>query len=103
MLREELARALGEIAASRRYTLDVSIVQLAVTASRDELEVRVELRGMLSDDHRRVLWSSMARATARGDAKDRTMIQRDAYAAAADRIAAHVHAHVESQDHVATK
>ncbi len=86
-LRGELARALADLHAPAGHTLDVSLVTLATTAHGTELEVRAELRAILSDERGRIRWSSAARATARGGLRDRTLLQRDAVGAAARRLA----------------
>lgn len=72
------------------YTLDVSLVQLGSTKIGSELEVRAEIRAALSDKHGRMRWTSTARAVARGPAKDRALLERDAITAAAEQVARHV-------------
>ena len=86
-LRGELTRALRGMRAPPGYTLDVSLVRLGTSATGRELEVRAEVRAMLSDRHGVVQWSSLSRATARGTARDRVILQRDAVAHAARDLA----------------
>jgi hypothetical protein len=86
-LREEVARALASTRVPTRYTLDVSLVRLASTTSGRNVEVRAEVRALLSDEHGRARWQTTSRATARGPARDRVAIQRDAVTAAARDVA----------------
>jgi hypothetical protein len=86
-LRGELTRALTGMRAPAGYTLDVSLVRLGTSATGRGLEVRAEVRAMLSDKHGVVRWSSLSRATARGTARDRALLQRDAVAYAARDLA----------------
>lgn len=67
-------------------TLDVSLTKLDVTPIGGDLEVKVELRALVSDDKGRVVWSSTANATARGSARERTQLHRDAITAAAQAL-----------------
>jgi hypothetical protein len=102
-LREELARALRDVGPSRRYTLDVSLVQLRTKTIGRELEVHLELRAILSDEHRRVLSMSSSSATARGSLKDKELVQREAFASASERVARRVLMHVDNEPRVANK
>jgi hypothetical protein len=86
-LRDEVARALGSTRVTTRYTLDVSLVRLASTTSGRHVEVRAEVRALLSDAQGRARWHTISRATARGATRDRVMIQRDAVTAAARDVA----------------
>lgn len=92
-LRGELAQALARISASASYTLDVSLVRLGVTTVGSELEVRAEVRAMLSDARGKIRWTSTSRTAARGPARDRIRLQRDAVSAAARELAKSVRAH----------
>ena len=86
-LRGELTRALNGMRAPPGYTLDVRLVRLGTSGAGRDVEVRAELRAMLSDKHGVVQWSSLSRATARGTARDRLLLQRDAVAYAARDLA----------------
>ena len=86
-LRDEVTRALASTRVTTRYTLDVSLVRLASTTLGRDVEVQVEVRALLSDEQGRARWNTTSRATARGHARDRAMIQRDAMSAAARDIA----------------
>jgi hypothetical protein len=103
VLREELSRALRDVGPSRRFTLDVSLVQLRETTVGGEHEIRVEVRAILSDEHRRVLSTSSASTTARGSANTKRLVHREALAGAANRVAKNVLAHVDSEPRVAGK
>ncbi|HEX5062842.1 MAG TPA: hypothetical protein VFV99_25890 [Kofleriaceae bacterium] len=92
-LRGELAQALARTTATASYTLDVSLVRLGVATVGRELEVRAEVRAMLSDAHGKIRWSSTSRSAARGPAADRIRLQRDAVSAAARDLARSVRAH----------
>lgn len=81
-LETALANALGDIPT----TLDVSLTKLDVTPIGSELEVKVELRALVSDDTGRIVWSSTSKATARGSARERTQLHRDAITAAAQDL-----------------
>jgi hypothetical protein len=92
-LRGELARALGGLRTTSGHTLDVSLVEVASTRAGRTLEVRAELRAMLSDARGHVRWASTSRATVRGSARDRAVLERDAVTAAARDVARSVRAH----------
>jgi hypothetical protein len=81
-LETALTRELGNIPT----TLDVSLTKLDVTPIGGDLEVKVELRALVSDEKGRVVWSSTANATARGSARERTQLHRDAITAAAQAL-----------------
>lgn len=91
-LRAELTQALAGTRASDAYTLDVSLVRLDVRAAGRNIEVRAEVRALLSDERGRIVWNSTARSTARGTAKDRELLQRDAVMSAARNVARSVRA-----------
>ena len=84
-LRAELVRALNGKA--NGYTLDVSLVQLTATPVNGEIEVRAEVKTMLSDASGRVRLTSTSRAAARGPVRDRAAVHRDAVTAVAGEIA----------------
>lgn len=84
-LRAQLERALDGKA--NGYTLDVSIVQLKATPMNGEIEVRAEVKALLSDASGRVRLSSTSRAAARGPLRDRVAVHRDAVTAVADEVA----------------
>jgi hypothetical protein len=86
-LRVEVARALAGSRVPSRYTLDVSLVRLASTTIGGQLEVRAEVRALLSDEHGRARWQSTSHATARGAARQQALLQRDAVTAAARDVA----------------
>lgn len=86
-LRDEVARALASTPVSKRYTLDVSLVRLTGTTVGRQIEVRAEVRALISDERGRARWQSTSRATARGAIRDRALLQRDAIGAAARDIA----------------
>jgi hypothetical protein len=81
-LEAAVTSALGEVPT----TLDVSLTKLEVTPIGSELEVKVELRALISDETGRVVWSSTSHATARGPARERTQLHRDAITAAAEAL-----------------
>jgi hypothetical protein len=85
-LHAEVARALGSAPVTARYTLDVSLVRLAATFVDGQLEVRAEVRALLSDASG-IHWHTTSRATARGNVRDRALLQRDAIGAAAHDLA----------------
>jgi hypothetical protein len=85
-LRSEVVRALGSAPVTARYTLDVSLVRLTATIVDRQLEVRAEVRALLSDASG-IRWHTTARATARGNVRDRALLQRDAITAAARDLA----------------
>jgi hypothetical protein len=89
-LSAELTRALASVATPSGMTLDVSLIRLSTERVAREIEVRVEARAFLSDARGRVQWTSGARATARGPARDQASVRRDALAAVADQLARHV-------------
>jgi hypothetical protein len=86
-LRGELAQALAGISSTASYKLDVSLVRLGSTAVGSELEVRAEIRALLSDARGKVHWTSTSSSLARGHAGDRARLQRDAVAAGARDLA----------------
>lgn len=86
-LRSEMTRALAGARTPAAYTIDVALVRLDATSAPTSLEVRAELRAIVSDARGRILWSSAARAAARGRPRDRALLERDAVAAAARDLA----------------
>jgi hypothetical protein len=84
-LRAQLERALDGKA--NGYTLDVSLVRLTSTPMNGEIEVRAEVKTLLSDASGRVRLSSTSRAAARGPVRDRLALHRDAVTAVADEVA----------------
>jgi hypothetical protein len=86
-LRDEVARALAGTRVPSRYTLDVSLVRLSGTTFGNQVEIRAEVRALLSDAQGRARWQTTSRATARGSIRDRASIQRDAVTAAAQQLA----------------
>lgn len=81
-LQAALAKALGDLPS----TFDVSLTKLVVTPIGRELEVAVELEAVISDEHGRILWSSKTYAAARGVARERAQLHRDAITAAAQAL-----------------
>jgi hypothetical protein len=78
-----LLLALGELPTS----VDVALTHIDATPAGAELEVRVELRAAVSDEAGRILWSSAVHANARGPARQRALLERDALTAAAEQLA----------------
>lgn len=91
-LRQELARALAGSRVPGRYTLDVSLVRLTAAVVGNQVEVRAEVRALLSDARGRARYQTTSHATVRGSFRDRVSMQRDAVTAAAHRLAGSVHA-----------
>lgn len=85
-LEAALARALGDLPS----TVDVSLTKLEVTPVGGDVEVKVELRALVSDEAGRIVWSSIAHASARGSARERVALHRDAITAAAEALARRV-------------
>jgi hypothetical protein len=85
-LRSEVARALEGARAQPGHTLDVSLVRLATKVTPTSVEVSAELRAVFSDPHGVILWSSSARAVARGTPRERALVERDAIGAAAQQL-----------------
>ena len=83
-LKSELAQALA--GATEAHAVDITLVRLDTTASANELVVRAEVRAFVSDPKGRIKWAATANATARGPAKERALIQRDAIGAAARNV-----------------
>lgn len=70
------------------HTLDASLVQLDTAPMSDgQVEVRVEVRAAISDARRRIHSVTSTKAIARGPARDRALIQRDAIEEAASQLA----------------
>jgi len=82
-LRDELTQALVGVAAAPGAAIDVSLTRVTVTPAGSQLEVRVELRALLSDEKGRLRWATTTRSTARGDTRDRELLLRDAVSSAA--------------------
>jgi hypothetical protein len=91
-LRRELARALGGTRVPARYTLDVSLVRLTAAVAGNQVEVRAEVRALLSDAQGRARYQTTSRVTVRGPSRERISIQRDAVTAVAHELAGSVHA-----------
>ncbi len=91
-LRGELAQALAGITSPASYTLDVSLVRLGSTAVGKDIEVRAEIRALLSDDRGQVRWTSTSNSLARGRVSDQATLKRDAVASAARDLASSVRA-----------
>ncbi|HUS30031.1 MAG TPA: hypothetical protein VMZ53_16105 [Kofleriaceae bacterium] len=85
-LKSELAHAMANATAA--HAVDVTLVKLDTSsASQGEVIVRAEVRAFVSEPNGKVKWAASARATARGPAKDRSLVQRDAVTAVAQEIA----------------
>ncbi len=70
------------------HTIDASLVQLdTAPVSGGAVEVRVEVRAAIADARGRIVSVTSTKATARGPAKDRALIQRDAIEEAARALA----------------
>lgn len=99
-LRAAVAKTLSEIpAAHAGYTLDVSLVELELTPAGADLEVRAVVRALLSDSHGRIQVTSTARAIARGLARDRALLQRDAIGSAGEQLANRVRTYLQRARH----
>ena len=85
VLRRELRVAFVDIADG--YTLDAALVRLQSVNVGNDVEIRAELRGLLSEPNGRIRFSAMTRATARGRARDRGSLERDAIAAVSAQLA----------------
>ena len=73
------------------HTIDASLVQLdTAPVSGGDVEVRVEVRAAIADERGRILSVTSTKTTARGPAKDRALIQRDAIEEAARQLAKRV-------------
>ena len=86
-LRDEVARALAGTPETPRYTIDVSLVQLGTSTVGKQLEVRAEVRALLSDEQGRARYQTTSRAVVRGHVRDRALLQRDAVRAVARDVA----------------
>lgn len=91
-LRGELAQALAGITPRTSYTLDVSLVRLGSTSVGTDVEVRAEIRALLSDRRGQIRWTSTSSSRARGRSTDHAQVQRDAVAFAARDLAKGVRA-----------
>ena len=70
------------------HTIDASLVQLdTAPVSGGDVEVRVEVRAAIADERGRILSVTSTKTTARGPAKDRALVQRDAIEEAARQLA----------------
>lgn len=86
LLRSELSRALAQV--STAHVIDASITSFDTRTTGSDIEVHVEVRALVSDSGQHAHWATSARATARGSAKDRSRVQRDAIGAAARELGA---------------
>ncbi len=93
-LSAELAWALADVRAPTGYALDVSLVRVDATTADGQVEVQVEARALVSDGKRRVRFASTSTATARGSARDRALVHRDALTAIAQQLATQIRARV---------
>jgi hypothetical protein len=62
-----------------------------------ELEVRASVRALVADEHGAMRWSSTARATARGRAREREHLVHDEITEAAHAVAATVRTRLASR------
>lgn len=88
-LRDAIARALSSHtgAVPAGYTIDAALVRLeSVPLATGELEIRIEVQASLSDDKGRMRWASSAKTQARGRARDRALLHRDALADASRQL-----------------
>jgi len=88
-LRDAIAHALTShtSAVPAGYTIDASLVKVdSVTLRNGELEFSIEVTVSLSDDKGRMRWASTATTQARGRARDRALLQRDAFADVARQL-----------------
>lgn len=85
-LRAEVTKALADLPLAAGHTIDLSLVRLDAKRASSELEVRVEIRALLSDEDGRIHVQTTTRAMARGAARDRTLLERDAIGAAAEHL-----------------
>ena len=89
-LRDALDKALAARprALPAGYSVDASIVRLEVApVGASELEVRAEVRAILSDERGRMHVTTSARTVARGSARDRALLQKDAIVESAKQLA----------------
>lgn len=69
------------------YSIDISLVHLDATLVGSEVEVRAEVRAILSDERGRVKELATSKTVARGLSRDRSLISRDAIEEAARGVA----------------
>jgi len=87
-LREAMTQAIAKRQLPARYTVDVSLMTLdVVAAAGNEVEATVEVRAALSDEKGVVRSVSAAKTKARGPARDRALIERDAISEGARALA----------------
>lgn len=85
-LRAEMTRALADIPLAAGHTLDLSLVRLDAKPASKELEVRAEMRALISDAHGRIHMQTTTRAAVRGAERDRALLERDVIAGAAQHL-----------------
>ncbi len=83
-LHDELVQALPDA----HITLDVSLVTLTETIYGLELEVKAEVRALVSDARGAMHWTSSARSVVRGAPGSRTRLRHDAVIEATRALAA---------------
>lgn len=83
-LHDELERSL----AGTNAQLDVSLVSITETLAGTDVEVRAEVRALISDTRGAIRWASTAHATVRGALPARAQLRRDAVIEATRALAA---------------
>jgi hypothetical protein len=83
-LHDELARSLAGTDAQ----LDASLVSITETLAGTDVEVRAEVRALVSDPSGAIRWQSTAHATVRGALPGRVQLRRDAVIEATRALAA---------------
>jgi hypothetical protein len=83
-LHAELSRSLDDTSAE----LDASLVSITETLVGTDIEVRAEIRALVSDAHGAVRWTSTAHAKVRGSLRERLQLRRDAVIEATHALAA---------------
>ena len=101
ILKSELAQALA--GASEAHSVDISLVKLYTQTESGEVIVRAEVRAFVSDPKGRIKFATTAHATARGSAKERILVTRDAVGGAAHEVGRAIHDHHDTDDQQARR
>jgi hypothetical protein len=89
-LHDELARSLKDTSAR----LDASLVSITETLDGTEIEVRAEIRALVSDSRGVIRYQSTARAKVRGRLRERVQLRRDAVIEATRALAETIRKHL---------
>ena len=84
-MRDALAQVIAPL--PQGYSIDISLVRLDAKLAGAELEVRAEVKAILSDARGQVKAVSTSKTVARGPSRDRSLISRDAISEAARGVA----------------